>query len=189
MFQIWDGAYRLEIVTDVSYNVYGMMEGNRLRRLKGKNLNLWRLIYQELDTKDRNLFLIKVKSHIHWTQLYHNQSTSWQIGLNELVDAATDCFSDHRAERATAIQNAMAHEALLGQVCRRIAVIQPSLREFSTDPAGSPRHHQRMRTRRANAEGSNSLPKFPLKFTGKTPCSATTEVTMPKLGSGSVPNP
>ena len=82
MLQVWDGAYSLEIVTDASYTVYGMMEGNRCNHLRGTNGDLWRLTYQELDTKDRNPFLIKVKSHIDGKQIYQHQTPYWQIGLN-----------------------------------------------------------------------------------------------------------
>ena len=134
MVQAWGGTYSLDIVTHVSYTVYGMMGGNRRKHLRRKNGDLWRLIHQELDTKDRNPLLIKVKSHINGKQVYHRQTPYWQIGLNELADASANYFSDHQGECVTEINAAKASEALLGQVCRRIAVMESSLRGFAIDP-------------------------------------------------------
>ena len=116
------------MATDATYTVGGMEEGGRQKHLKGKNVDLWKLIFDELETKACLLTGTKAKSHIDGVKAYHRQMPDLQIALNELADVAV------KGEWKEALRTAHAHEDLLSRVCKRVAVIQPAFREAATDP-------------------------------------------------------
>ena len=53
--------------------------------------------------------------------------------VNELADFAADRFSNHFADAKADKAKYYASQALLGSVCKRIAAIEASLREYATD--------------------------------------------------------
>ena len=74
---MWDGSFCFEVVTDATYTVDGMEDGNQDKRLKGKNADLWKLISDELQTKECPLTISKVKSHIDGVEENRRQTPFW----------------------------------------------------------------------------------------------------------------
>ena len=60
----------------------GMGKSNRRKRLRGKYGDLWRLIYDELDSNALPPVMTKVKSHIDGVKAYRRQTHSWQMALD-----------------------------------------------------------------------------------------------------------
>lgn len=136
ILQAWGGAYDSWIVTDATYTVSGMLIDNRHKHRRGKNRNIWRLLYDEVDSKlgAGIRTVAKVQSHIKGGQVYHRGAPRWQIGLKDLAYFAADIHRDHHGGCVYATRNMKATEHLLLRVCKRIAVIEASLRDHSTDP-------------------------------------------------------
>ena len=99
----WTGLYLLEIMTDASYTIKGMGSYGQARRklLRGKNDDLWKLIYQELNEKELRPTLINVKSHLSDRQHFFRQAPLWQVILNELADDAASKATEHQGRRDT----------------------------------------------------------------------------------------
>ena len=97
ILRVWDGTHDLEVVTDATYTVCGMIHLNRRKNRRGPNRDNCRLLYDELDRKTGAgiLTLTKAKSHIDGIQDYCRSTPAWQILLNDLADYAADRVSDH----------------------------------------------------------------------------------------------
>ena len=133
----WDGAHDLQVITDASYTVQGMDALSRRKNGRGPNRDIWTLISATLDAKQGSgvLTITKVKSHIDGVQAYCRGTPFGHILVNELADFAADHFTDH-AGLGKADQNLYRKNVvLLEAVCRRIAVIEANLREYTTDIA------------------------------------------------------
>ena len=131
----WDGSHDLQIITDASYTIQGMDALARRKNGRGPNRDIWRLIYAALDAKQGSveLTVTKVKSHIDGVQTYCRGTPYGHILVNELADFAAERNSDH-AGNGKADKN-IYHQsvALLEAVCKCIAAIEATLREYSTD--------------------------------------------------------
>ena len=131
----WDGSHDLQIITDASYTVQGMDALSRRKNGRGPNRDIWRLIYAALDAKQGSgvLIITKVKSHIDGVQAYCRGTPYGHILVNELADFAAERYADHagngKADKNVYYKNV----ALLDAVCKRIAIIEATLREYSTD--------------------------------------------------------
>ena len=44
---MWDGSYPLTIITDASYTMQGLPEGEEDKHIKGINADLWKVLYDE----------------------------------------------------------------------------------------------------------------------------------------------
>lgn len=132
---VWGGTYDLTIITDASYTDQGMDDIARRKNSRGPKRDIWRLIYAELDSKPGGgiLSVVKVKSHIDGGQAYCRNTPFRHIVVNELVDFAADRYSDHAGSGKTEKAKFYASQALLGHVCKRIAVVEATLREYATD--------------------------------------------------------
>ena len=67
-----------------------LAEDNQAEQLRGKNADIWGLIFTELQSKLHALTITKVKSHTDGNRAYHRQIPFWQIARNELADLAAD---------------------------------------------------------------------------------------------------
>ena len=77
--------------------------------------------------------MVKPKPHINGKQAYCRHTTPWQVMINELADFVADVFSNHFGDAKADEAKLYASQALLRSVCKRIAAIEASLWEFSTD--------------------------------------------------------
>lgn len=112
-----------------------MIHHNHRNHRRGRNRDIWRLLYEELDKKTgtRILTITKVKSHIVGVQANCRLTPVWQTLLNDLTDFAADRFSDHYGLCSNNKLKVKAAEGLLQRVCKRVADLEASLREHSTD--------------------------------------------------------
>ena len=85
------------------------------------------------------LSVAKVKSHIDGKQAYCRNTPLWQMMINELADFAADVFTDHFGDAKADKAKLYASQALLRTVCKRVAAIEASLREYATDVTSSRR--------------------------------------------------
>ena len=93
------------------------------------------MVYAALDAKQGVgiLTVTKVKSHIGGVQTYCRGTPDGHILVNELADFAAERFADHAGEGKADKDAYYKSVALLEAVCKRIAAIEATLREYSTD--------------------------------------------------------
>ena len=77
--------------------------------------------------------MVKVKPHINGKRAYCHNAPPSHVMVNELADFAADRLSYHFGDAKVDKAKCYASQALLGSVCKRIAAIEASLREYATD--------------------------------------------------------
>ena len=135
VLMVWDGAYDLQIVTHASYTVQGMDALARRKNGRGPNRDIWQLIYAALDAKEGGgvLTITNVKSHINGVQAYCRDTPFRHILVNEIADFAADRYCDHAGNAKADQTKFYQSKHLLELVCKRIAVVESTLREYATD--------------------------------------------------------
>lgn len=130
----WKGDHPLIILTDASYTISGTMPKNRMKCGRGKNGDIWSLIYSEVDAKDHTPSMQKVKSHSTVPQILSSASPDWHSRLNELADLAALEASDHQGVCEVDCRAQEAKEAKLQQVCPRLSYSEMTLRGKAISP-------------------------------------------------------
>lgn len=132
---VWYGTFDLTIITDASYTGQGMDDLARRKNSRGPNRDIWQLIYAELDAKAGGglLTITKVKSHIDGVQAYCRDTPFGHIIVNEIADFAADRYCDHAGDGKADKAKFYSSKDLMERVCKRIAVIESTLREYATD--------------------------------------------------------
>ena len=133
VLMVWDGSYDLTIITDASYTVQGMDALARRKNGRGPNRDIWQLIYAELDSKLGGgvLTITKVKPHIDGVQAYCRGTPYGHILVNKIADFAAERYCDHAGGGKSDKDKYYQSTVLLELVCKRIAVIEFTLRGYS----------------------------------------------------------
>ena len=93
------GNREMKIITDAMYVIKGFKDQNRKAYQEGRNGDIWREVYAQIDSLKTKPTIHKVKSHMTVPEvmslmLSNPDAAKWLI-CNEAADAAAGAYADH----------------------------------------------------------------------------------------------
>lgn len=131
------GEQHMKIVTDAMYVIKGVKMQNRKPHYEGKNGDIWRDVYRQMDRLRIKPTAHKIKSHPTVTEtaslLLSNPNTAEWLISNEAADAAAGAYADHLGKFEAELKKEEFNKSQLWKVIKRISSIELHIRNSDDD--------------------------------------------------------
>ena len=127
----------MKIITDAMYVIKGFKDHNRKAYSEGKNGDIWREVYVQLDRMTIKPTIHKIKSHMTVAEamslmLTNPFAAEWLI-CNEAADAAAGAYADHLGKFEKELKEEEFHNAQLWKAIKRTSAIELCIRSSEDD--------------------------------------------------------
>ena len=127
----------MKIITDAMYVIKGFENQNRKAYAEGRNGDIWREVYVQMDRMAVKPTIHKIKSHMTVIEaasllITNPYAAEWLI-CNEAADAAAGAYADHLGKFDKELKDEEFHTAQLWKAINRTSAIELHIRSSEDD--------------------------------------------------------